>query len=233
MDNTYGVLEWTNENGLSGYPLVEPFVLPDFIVDASFTQFDGFIPIFKSVVVGVASLAIVLTTDVGDISAVIPKPLPSYFPGAFSVAVVAGNRQLGFLTFGQGLAAIFVDYANITLTPGISFHSSVVRGVNSSAGVYLIEGYTGDVNIFTGITKPEQSLFFDIAGNTVTWNAGSLPVASAAVPLKTLNGITPLSNAIFIEDSDIIKVTPVNDTLEISVGVPVDYGAISPATTYE
>lgn len=231
MNNTYGVLEWTNENGLSSYPLTKMITPSDFLIDASFVQFDGFVPVLKSMTVSQSKVVLVLVTDAGNITVEIAKPLSTQFPNTV-VAVTTANRKLGFLVFGQGLATIFSLYLDTTLTLNIPFLPSVVRGVNSNAGVYSIEAYTRAVNIYTGATA-DQSIFFDVASNNVTWNAGALPTVISTNPLKTLNGVHPIGNAVFIEDSDVIKVLPQSEGLLLSVSIPIMHGVISPVTQYE
>ena len=232
MTNTYGILEWTNEHSLSGYPLTRSFAPNDFIVDASFVQFDGFVPVLKTLLVSQTKIVLTITTDAGDVAVPVSKPISSYFPGQ-TVAVVAGDRQLGYLVFGQGLPAIFSLHLDTLLKLNIPFSPGVVRGVSSRAGVFSITGYDQSVNIRTGDSATSRSIFFDLAGNLVTWNAGWLDSKDERTPLKTLNGMTPVNNAVFIQDSDIIKVTPQGDTVLVRVAVPVGHSVISPVTTYE
>lgn len=232
MNNTYGILEWNNENSVSCYPLSRLFTPADFIVDATFVQFDAFVPILKSVAVSQGVVTITITTDAGDIVTSIDKPSSSYTPG-YIVKLTSNNRHLGFLVFGQGLVSIFNTYIETTIKANIPFDISTVRGISSKAGVYSIAGYTGDVNIYTGDSKPQQTLFFDISGNNVTWNAGSLATAADAVALMTLNGVTPINNAVFIEDSTLIKLAPRETGLLVSVNMPLSNNIVSPITRYE
>lgn len=232
MNNTIGILEWTNEHSNSSYPLSKPFSPQDFIVDASFVQFDGFTPILKTITVKQGKATIVLTTDAGDVSAVVSRPGISYFPG-YVLEFKSGNRYLGQLTFGQGLVTLFATYLDAVLKLNIPFIPSVVRGVSSRCGLYALSGYSGDVNVFTGSTPQTRSIFFDVSGNDVIWNAGWLGTQTQQQPLKTLNGVTPRANALFIEDSDLIKATPQGDGILVSVVVPLTSEVISPVTKYE
>lgn len=240
MSNEYGVLEWTNENSNSSYPLASPFILNDFIVDAVFHQFDGFIPILKTVTVAQQVATLVITTDAGDVTVEVQKPGVVYSPDYWVEIFEPGTplRSLGYLVFGQGLVQLFATYFNTTLRPGIPFLASVVRSVNSAAGVYSVQARVRSLELDTGATKVTQSIFFDVNTDTstVTWNAGTLtPVVTTigTVPLKTLNGVAPLNNAVFIEDSSLIKVTPQSNSVLIELAVPVTHDVISPVLKYE
>lgn len=232
MANRIGILEWSNEHSVTSYPLSKAMKPLDFIVDASFVQFDGFIPVLKTVVVTRTQLILTITTDAGDVKVTINKPATSTFPGT-SVSLESGNRYLGVLVFGQGLADIFTQHLDATLKVNIPFLSSVVRGINSSSGVYSIAGYSGDVDVVTGATPQERSLFFGVDGNRVTWNAGWLGTRVEKVPLKSLNSVLPIGNAVFIEDSDLVKISPSGNDLQVGVIVPLSSEVISPAKKYE
>lgn len=234
MSTNFGILEWSNEHSQSSYPLSQLFEQNDFIVDASFVQFEGFVPIFKSLSILQRVMTLVLTLDSGDVSVEIIKPSTSYFPGQYVQEIydVSGERRAGRLVFGGGLPEMFSKHISTALQVNIPFLPSVVRGISKKMGVYSIEGQYGGVNIYTGLSKITQTLFFDIVNNAVTWNAASVPVSINTNPLKTLNGVVPIANAILIDDSDIIKVTPRGDTVLISVAVPIAFNSISPATKY-
>lgn len=232
MNNTIGILEWTNEHSVSSYPLAKAFTPQDFIVDASFVQFDGFVPVLKSITIKQGKATLVIITDAGDVSVVVSRPSSYYFPG-YSVELRAGGRYLGQLVFGQGLVTLFSTHLDAVLKPNIAFLPSVVRGISSRGGLYSLAGYSGDVNVFTGVTPQLRTIFFDQLGNQVTWNAGWLGNQVEQQPLKTLNGVTPIGNALFIEDSDLVKVTPQGDGVLLSVVVPLSDEVISPVTKYE
>ena len=232
MNNNYGVLEWGNENSLSSYPLSQWLEVTDFIIDASFVQFDGFIPTLKTLSVNQVRVVLVIGTDAGDLTLTINKPTGSYFPG-YTVALSLAGRRLGSLVFGQGLVNIFSTHLNTTMRLNIPFLSSVVRGVNSSAGVYSFAGYTGDVQVFTGTTRAEQTIFFDQSLNGVAWNAGALTASANGIALKTLNSVHPINNAVIIEDSELIKIYPQAAGLLVGLGVPLGYNAISPSVRYQ
>ncbi|RTL07814.1 hypothetical protein EKK58_01315 [Candidatus Dependentiae bacterium] len=203
----------------------------DFIVDASFIQFDGFVPVLKTVTVKRTQLVLALQTDAGEVKVTVNKPSSATFPGT-GVTIQSGNRYLGTLTFGQGLVNIFTQHLDAVLKLNIPFVTSVVRGVNSKAGVFSLAGYSGDVDIVTGNTPQERALFFRQAGNQVTWNAGWLGTLVDRVPLKSLNKVLPIGNNVFIEDSDLIKITPIGNNLDVSVILPISREVISPAQRY-
>lgn len=232
MNNTIGILEWTNEHSNSSYPLSKPFTPQDFIVDAMFVQFDGFVPVLKTITIKQGKATIVVTTDAGDVSVIVSRPSISYFPG-FAVELRAAGRFLGQLVFGQGLVTLFSTHLEAVLKPNISFLPSVVRGISSRGGLYSLAGYSGDVNVYTGPTPQSRSIFFNQSGNQVTWNAGWAGNQLQQQPLKTLNGVAPRGNALFIEDSELIKATPQGDGVLVSVVVPLTNVAVSPVTRYE
>lgn len=231
MPTRIGILEWTNEHSTTSYPLAKPMSLMDFIVDASFVQFDGFIPILKTVTVKRTQVIITLQTDAGEVKVTVAKPNTSTLPGS-SVVVESAGRYLGQLTFGQGLVNIFVQYLDAVLKLNIPFVSSVVRGVSSKSGVFSLAGYSGDVDVVTGPTPQERVLFFGQEDQQVTWNAGWLGTYLDRVPLKSLNKVLPIGNSVFIEDSDLIKITPTGNNLNVSVILPISTEVVSPAQRY-
>ncbi len=231
MDTAIGILEWTNEHSNGSYPLTQPINPQDFIVDASFLQFDGFIPVLKSLSVRQGKATLVVLTDAGDISVVVDRPSSSFFPGTF-VELRSATRYLGRLVFGQGLPALFSIYLDTTLRLNIPFVPSVVRGVPSNSGVYALAGYTGDVVVNTGESAEVRSLFFSTSGNQVTWNAGWLGNQVTQQALKTLNGVTPINNAVFIEDSDLIKVEPQSGGVSLSVIGSLSRDIVAPTVKY-
>lgn len=203
----------------------------DFLIDASFIQFDNFTPVLKTIKVGAVSLTLTLTVDTGDVQMVVLKPGPDFFPG-YSQRLVSGDRHIGFLVFGQGLLEMFNSNLNDTLRINVAFLPTVVRSLNSQGGVYSIQGKTGAVNIYTGPTPPERTLFFKQTGQTVDWNAGYLSPATPGIPLLTLNKLEPKFNATFIQDSNLVKVNPDGDGLILSLGVPITTNTVSPALKY-
>ena len=226
MNKTYGILEWTNENSLSAYPLTKRIEPADFIVDASFLQFDGFTPVLKTVTVTSSKLTILLLTDAGEVSVSVNRPTSSYFPG-YAVAVDSGDRHLGYLVFGQGLVTVFATYLDATLRLNIPFSPSVVRGVSSKAGVYSLEGFYGEVVISTGEDPAEQTIMLKDVGDTypgegyaeMEWSAGSLGKYHDQQPLLSLNGVSPLDNALFLHESEVIKISPHGNLVGISLAV--------------
>lgn len=232
MATRVGILEWTNENSTTNYPLSKAMSPLDFIVDASFVQFDGFVPILKTITVKRTQLIIALQTDAGEVKVVVNKPSSSTFPGT-SVVIASGGRYLGELTFGQGLVNIFIQHLDAVLKLNIPFVPSVVRGINSKSGVFALAGYSGDVDVVTGATPPERALFFDQSAQQVTWNAGWLGTLIDRIPLKSLNKVLPIGNNVFIEDSDLIKITPIGNDLNVAVVLPLSTEVVSPAQKYE
>jgi hypothetical protein len=57
------VSNWQNETGLSGYPFEFESDIRDFIVDASFVQFDNFAPVLNYAMVESDNVNITITFD--------------------------------------------------------------------------------------------------------------------------------------------------------------------------
>jgi hypothetical protein len=68
-----GILAWQNENGLQHYPLVKDTIVKDFIVDASFIQFDNFIPILHSIEVKANKILVTILFDLESVTVEIQR----------------------------------------------------------------------------------------------------------------------------------------------------------------
>lgn len=207
-----GKIGWQNEHALSAYPLTQNFPVQNFFLDASFIQFNGFIPKLISVTAG-AEIKINLLTDVGLVSTVVPI---DFIPGK-ALRISVGDRYIGKITLGSGYVKNDVIYN----TP-LSFCSTTVKSIPLTAGVYSIAGASGDLLFST-----DQNMFFVIDGQIITWNAVGLDVSPLNITaLKTLNSVAPINNNIEILASDVITITPgaseiVLDVVQVGVDTPI------------
>ncbi len=222
-----GIFEWENELEQSHYPLTKDIGLKAVIIDASFQQFDNFIPVLKKIAVVVDALTITIQTDAGNITVNINT---ADVQGTVKKLVASNTRYLGCLTLGTGVTDYINNNAGTVQNIAVPFVSSSVRSVPSKAGVYTLEKDYGSLEFLT-----DNNLFFDVVGQTVTWNALHTPpiVQVALTPLKTINGVEPTNNAISVEDSDLLKVTQGVGKLTFSLANSVLNNTISPTQNYE
>jgi hypothetical protein len=222
-----GIREWLDENSKSEYPLSKSLGVNGVIVSANFTQFDGFVPILKSIKIGDASMDITIKFDVVETTVSLTKN--EYFHG-ISKAYYDGTRRLGIVTFGDGVLTLFNDRTNTTLTPNIEFEPSTVCDISLAAGVYRIQGsLKGSVEIDTGEVP---HIFFGVTGNEVIWNAVGLATPLDFTPLKTFNNVAPQDNNIKLQDTTLVKVTPSFSGLTISLANSEINDKIAPVRKY-
>jgi tartrate-resistant acid phosphatase type 5 len=152
-----GILEWQNEHALTDYPLSSYIGYGDLLLDASFTQFDGFIPVLNTAVVLIDRATFNITFDRETLDIVVDS---TYIQGTGVRIYGKNNRYLGSLVFGPGIFDLFLSSAGRTIVWNIPFVSTTVTSVNSKAGVYSIEGSYGNIDIKTGETSLDRSIFF-------------------------------------------------------------------------
>jgi len=204
-----GILDWQNEHGLENYPLSKEVVgLTNLLVDATFTQFDGFIPVLTQVAVNGTGVTLTITMDEGDVSVVIPSDLS---PGA-GVIIRGFNRYLGRLTMSKYLSTFLKNYNGKRIfkinTP---FLATTVINIPKTAGVYSFAGRTGTVTMGT-----TTDLSLATSGQKIVFNAVALP-EKTLTPLKTINGVSGRNNDITLATSGIFKLTPSTDGLTINL----------------
>ena len=222
-----GIKEWLDENSGSDYPLSKSIGIKGFIVAASFAQYDGFVPVLKTVRVGDTQLDVTITFDIGDKVVTVTKG--EYYHG-ISKEVRHSGRRLGVITFSDGVNTLFNDRANLTLEYNVPFEASVVCVVPLSAGVYSLQTMLkGSVDIDTGVI---EHIFFGITGNEVIWNAVGLSTPLNFTPLKTLNNVAPVDNNVKLADSTLIKVVPSFGGLTISLANSELNDKIAPIRKY-
>jgi len=194
-----GILDWLDEKETSAYPLVQSVGIDDIFLDANFIQFNGFIPILKTIVITEHTIAITITFDTGDQTAVLSDDT---FHSKSEYKFYDNTRYIGRILFGAGVNQLWLRYTNQTITYNIAFISALVRAIPSNAGVYSIQSKFGAVTIAS-----DTVISFAVAGNIVTCNAVGLNNATGLIPLKTLNGVGPVGNNITILDNQLIKVS--------------------------
>lgn len=207
-----GVLPWTNENSLTPYPLTRSFGYDTLLVDANFIQFDGFVPILKSISRDDDSLVFTIQFDLEQVDLTVD--IPEMLPGV-TVPISSSGRFLGSLTVGTGTSR-FVDNALGTqsvIELNIPFISSLVKSIPSTAGVYSIESKYGDLTF-----EHDSKIWYDVDGQDVTFNAVSGLDYDGELYLKTLNSVSPIDHGVRMEDNQVIKIrSTAPSVIEISL----------------
>jgi hypothetical protein len=194
------VLSWQNETTLSPYPFFTSFGYDNFITDANFIQFDNFIPILNKIEIYDMYINIEMLFDSGIQTITVAK---SNFMGLpYTKIIKVDGRYFGKLIFGPDAAAICNELNNTVLLPAVKVLSFLVKSIPSNSGVYSLEKMYGNLTFST-----TADIFFNIAGQNVTFNAVALPNTVNNTYLKTINGVAPTDNNIVINDSLIIKVS--------------------------
>ena len=204
-------LSWTTETSLSPYPLSKSFGYDSFLIDANFVQFDGFVPILKTIKVADASLEITIKFDL------VEKKL-SYLKTDITTIgslkkIYDNERYLGTLVFGSGVTALIGSLGNqSTVTVNLPFLAHTVKAIPSGAGLYSIDAKYGELSF-----SSDNYISYDVDDNDIEFNAVAYPPASEELYLKTLNSVGPTNNNVFIKNTDIIKVTGGTSTVTISL----------------
>jgi hypothetical protein len=243
----YTVFGWQNENGLFNFPFSDPFTIQDLFVDASFIQFDNFIPVLKSVYIGYDTISVTMLFDCGEITE-ISGTTPN------QIRFFQNTRYLGCLTLGAAANSIFTNFTGQIITTDLPVLPMTVRSIPSKDAVYTLDGLYGDVTF--GALATDEDLYTEIGGivyktkaggNTIFYNADTslksltfnavanhhIPENSGIYPLKKINLIPPTGNNIFISSNDIIKFNSINNQkLGISLaGESVTSTSIVPTLT--
>lgn len=224
----YNPLSWQNENALSNYPLEESFEVSEFIVDASFVQFNGFIPILNYVVVDVDSISFSITFDYGTHTTA--KFYKSSYLNGDSARYIkiyqpVTDRYLGTLTLGIGAGALWDFHVSRKILSGKSFLPQTVRSIRSTDAVYLLDGMYGDIELTRTIA--DSSIFYNIYEpqaldfKVITFNAvdGHAPKYLDPGVLRKINLVGPSDNNINLASNDVIKITPSEDLSYLSIGL--------------
>ena len=140
--NGIGITEW--QNNQTDYPLKSAGKLSGIFCDASFVQFDGFIPILNSVSIVSDKLQMVFTMDDGTQTF---EPLIADISQGYKYRLRSNNRYYGVVVFGRSIDSIISGVYGASITAGYRFESCTVRSIDSTNGVYSLQGNYGDVSI--------------------------------------------------------------------------------------
>jgi len=197
-----GILSWENETALNAYPLSKEFGLNSFLVDANFVQFDNFVPVLQSITLLDQNLVISLLTDVGTIKLTVAT---SEFVGTSLTKRIfdSTGRCIGTLVFGANALSLFENENTLSLDINIPFLSFLAKSIPSNCGVYSVAGKFGALSL----TGDKNLWFTSITGrNGIVFNAAALGAISALPYLKTLNGIAPINNNVYMQETDLLKI---------------------------
>jgi len=250
----YTVLPWQNENSLSSYPLVLPFDYDGFIVDASFIQFDYFIPLLKNVFVSPSEIAITIIFDYVELTQQYQRS--EFNDGKREVRFIDNDRYLGCLTLGENTVFLWDNFVGQNISRQIPFLANTVRSIPSKDAVYTFDGIYGDVifdveldeiDTFTslgefnyGVSLINGLIFQSSAGgnnifynintgkNALVFNAvGNYTLPEQTVwALKKINLIPPINNNLFLSSNDVIKFNSINNQkIQVSLAGENDPGA--------
>lgn len=224
----YTILSWQDEHALTSFPLAEPFELENFLVDASFIQFDGFVPRLKKIKVFSEHLEITILFDAGEVTATYLKSSSSLCLRFYENSA----RFLGSLTFGPGLQIMWANYMGQQLERDLPFYNYLVKSIPLKDAVYTLDSLYGDVeftsvmdsstvvvqsnslnsSVYTGKTifyntdKPSENLTFNAVKNHGIYNA-----ADNLKPLKKINLVKPIDNNVYLSSNDVIKFNSFNN----------------------
>jgi hypothetical protein len=205
-----GILSWNNETSLSPYPLVSSFGYDGFIIDANFIQFDGFVPVLKTITTGNNLFELVIQFDkTTKIITIDKSTLPN---SPYTIVIKEGSRYLGKLVLGANAVYLYDELANRTLNINLKFLAFLVKSIPSKAGVYKLQSNFGELQITS-----DENISYSVTGNNVEINAVSLGAISPDLYLKTVNAVPPTNNSLYIKDSDTIKITPSINTFTVSL----------------
>jgi hypothetical protein len=220
----YYPLSWQNENALSGYPFDSSIFSNDFIVDAKFIQFDGFIPTLNYVIVDADKILLSLTLDYGELSNLSYKK-SDYISGQATrqlrIYTPDGNRYLGVLVFGSGLEQLWLSSVGRKYTINSKFSSSTIISIPKKAGVYSLDNLKGSVQLSK--TAEDRTIFYNASKspslNSLTFNAVyNHEISGEYRVLRKINLVSPVDNNINLSSNDIVKIySPDNDSLKIEL----------------
>lgn len=228
----YNPLSWQNENALSGCPFsIEPEI-QNFIVDAKFVQFDGFVPTLDYIIVQPDKIYFAITFDCGQVvTSNFLKETYDLGEEYRSLRLYTSNndRYLGVLVFGLGAADLWQNYIGRKLTFSQSFSPTTVRSVPFKDAVYLFDGNYGELQLSR--TSLDSSVFYNTSAalNSITFNAvaGHSVTQGTSVQilekkgLRKINLVPPVNNNINLMSNDVIKIKTFNAsslTIELVTG---------------
>ena len=215
--NTIGITQWRGQDG--AYPLPSA-ALAGLFSDASFVLFDNETPLLVDIQVANSTTFDFMFDGVNVVSFVNNSACVTN--GAFQLR--NGNRYYGTLVFGENVS-LLSNYAGTTMEIGIAFHGDTVRTINSSAGLYSIQGQTGAIDITT-----DSNIFVTIVSGQAQLNAVSLP--------NQIQTVTSTANALYVWDSQQQTLTALGDATQQNLINPSTFTesllntSYAPAITY-
>jgi hypothetical protein len=224
----YTTLSWQNENSLTSFPLAEPFDLENFLVDASFIQFDGFTPRLKKIKVFPEQLDVTILFDVGEVTSTYHKSSEAYCLRFYENSA----RFLGSITFGAGLQIMWASYLGQQLERDLPFYRHLVKSIPLKDAVYTLDSLYGEIEfdslmdsstiialpntlnstlatgktIFYNTDKAKENLTFNAVKNHAIYNN-----ADKLKPLKKINLVKPIDNNVYLSSNDVIKFNSFNN----------------------
>ena len=177
--NGIGITEWYDSNDTQPFPFVSLAGNPKYLKDASFVTFDGFVPVLKSIFADSDSITLTFTFDNGDLSWTIPdnQVLP-YSKQTLRV----DNRGYGTIVLAPELVEFYHNRKGVTVTVNLTFEPACTTSIPSKSGLFSLQGLTGSVSL-----NGDGNQFFNVSGNTVTWNAVSIPTSGTTTVLTPGN----------------------------------------------
>ena len=213
----FNPLPWHNENALSSYPFLSDLEVQDFIVDASFVQFDNFIPVLNYFTVNNSNITLAITFDYGQTTGIVLSK--NQFSSGNTTSFIrlhnpTTERYLGTLTFGPGANTLWEGYEGQKVIVEKSFVAETVRSIPSKDAVYTFDGNYGDVTLSR--TSEDETVFYNthLDLNSITFNAVTGHAINPGIKegLRKINLVPPLNNNINLASNDVIKITPNNNT---------------------
>ena len=159
--NGIGVTQWQNNE--TEYPLKGAGNLSGIFCDATFVSYNNFIPVLTGIAIIGANLSLSFNFDNG--SNTFNCPISSATCGA-SLKLSDGERTYGTVVFGRLIQDIAASVYGSSIVTNIPFDPITVRTINTSNGVYSINGLTSDVTI---------ALDANMTFNGSSFNAVSIP----------------------------------------------------------
>jgi hypothetical protein len=218
----YNTLDWQNENALSSYPFVFDIFQQDLVVDASFVQFDSFLPVLNSVLVNADNIEFEILYDSGITTGTIFKNIYSLGAAHRSVRVYNpdGSRYLGTVVIGVGAETLWNSYVGRGFTPYVEFCAASVRSIPSKDAVYLFDSNYGDIEL--GRVTGDSTIFYNVSLdlNSITFNAVTGHSVDGLEPqgLRRINLVPPFKNNINLASNDVIKFSTLNNSsLDVSL----------------
>ena len=202
-----GITEWRDHGRSSCYPLAVDIDPNDLFVDASFVQFDNFIPQLSTVVIDSTGVTFTFLFDDGTFTTTVASSncISEYI---IQLRNSTTNRNYGSVVCGYGIVTLFNTSQGTTLTLDANFVPSVIRSIPSTAGLYLLQGVSGAIDITT-----DDNQRFAITGNSVTWNTIGRPskVKQHTLDSTKLYAVTSESSVVEI-DPILLTITPIFDS---------------------